>query len=92
MVKAFNEAPSSKLRGIKAELRRSLACLSTLRSFPTAEDGRSLELRLGSPRFSSLQQATGYSGEGELINQFHCLGCIFKIWATYKYSNVIRQY
>ncbi len=48
-----NEAPRSKLRGIKAELRRSLTRL------------RSGELRGGSPCVSSLQQAAGYSGEGE---------------------------
>jgi hypothetical protein len=49
----FNEAPRSKLRGIKAELRRSLTRL------------RSGELRRGSPCLSSLQPAAGYSGEGE---------------------------
>ena len=48
-----DEAPRSKLRGIKAELRRSRTRL------------RSEELRRGSPCLSSLQQAAGYSGEGE---------------------------
>jgi hypothetical protein len=48
-----NEALRSKLRGIKAELRRSRTRL------------RSEELRRGSPCLSSLQQAAGYSGEGE---------------------------
>jgi len=51
--KRLNEAPRSKLRGIKAELRRSQPRL------------RSYELRRGSPCLSSLQQAAGYSGEGE---------------------------
>ena len=49
----YNEAPRSKLRGIKAELRRSLTRL------------RSEELRRGSPCLSALQPAAGYSGEGE---------------------------
>jgi len=48
-----NEVPRSKLRGIKPELRRSLTRL------------RSKELRRGSPCLSSMQQAAGYSGEGE---------------------------
>jgi hypothetical protein len=48
-----NEAPRSKLRGIKAELRRSQTRLC------------STELWRGSPRLSSLQQAAGYFGEGE---------------------------
>ena len=48
-----NEAPRSKLRGIKAELRRSQTRL------------RSDELRRSSTCPSSLQQAAGYSGEGE---------------------------
>jgi hypothetical protein len=48
-----NEAPRSKLRAIKAELRRSQTRL------------RSDELRRGSPCPSSLHQAAGYSGEGE---------------------------
>jgi len=53
VVRQSYEAPRSKLRGIKAELHRSLTRL------------RSDELRRGSPCLSSLQQAAGYSGEGE---------------------------
>ena len=45
-----NEAPRSKLRGIKAELRRSLRRL------------RSIEFRNGSSRLSSLQSAGGGQG------------------------------
>jgi hypothetical protein len=60
----LDEAPRSELRGIKAELRRSLTRL------------RSEELRRGSPYLSSLKQAAGYSGEGEsnllLFRSFSC--------------------
>jgi len=47
----INEAPRSKLRGIKAELRRSQPAYA--------------QLSFGVISHSSLQQATGYSGEGE---------------------------
>jgi hypothetical protein len=48
-----NEAPRSKLRGIKAELRHS-------------QPGFALKIfAVDRPRHSSLQQAARYSGEGE---------------------------
>ena len=50
-LKQVNEAPRSKLRGIKAELRRSQPAYA--------------QLSFGVISHSSLQQATGYSGEGE---------------------------
>ena len=58
----LNKAPRSKLRGIKAELRR-LAAQALAQREPTRL--RPSGLRRGSPRHSSLQQAAGYFGEGE---------------------------
>jgi hypothetical protein len=46
-----NEAPRSKLRGIKAELRRSQPAFTRRKRLRCA---RSKELRRGSPRHSSL--------------------------------------
>jgi hypothetical protein len=58
----LNEAPRSKLRGIKAELRRSP---SNVKDITKLTRLRSDKLRRGSPCLSSLQQAAGYYGEGE---------------------------
>jgi len=58
----INQAPRSKLRGIKVELRRSH---SNVKDIAELTRLRSDELRRGSPCLSSLQQAARYSGEGE---------------------------
>ena len=58
LLKQINEAPRSKLRGIKAELRRSYSNVKLTRLC-------SDELRCGSPCRSSLQQAAGYYDESE---------------------------
>ena len=57
-----NEAPRSKLRGIKAKLRRSQPIFA-LEGFDAVRPAIAQRRRLR--RVSSLQQAAGYFGEGE---------------------------
>ena len=66
-----NEAPRSVLRGIRAELRRSLTRL------------RSIELRRGSPYLSSQQQAQGIQAKANKIKYLNYIqfikSIIFKV-------------